>query len=78
MVSRSLKEYLQRITNIETEKLEALITTDSMDDLINPLNDHERGLVVSALSQVRILDPACGSGAFPIGVLQKLFLFYSE
>ncbi len=72
MVSRSLREYLQRITSIEKEKLEALISTDSMDDLLHPLTDHERGLVVSALSQVRILDPACGSGAFPIGVLQKI------
>ena len=29
-------------------------------------------MLVDAIDQVRILDPACGSGAFPMGVLHKL------
>jgi len=28
--------------------------------------------IVKAVSQIKILDPACGSGAFPMGVLHKL------
>ena len=27
---------------------------------------------ISALNDIRILDPACGSGAFPMGILQKM------
>lgn len=72
MVSKSIQEYLQKFTNIKREKLEALISTNSLDDLIFPLSADEKELVVTALSKVKILDPACGSGAFPIGVLQKI------
>jgi hypothetical protein len=28
--------------------------------------------LISAIEQLRVLDPACGSGAFPMGMLQKL------
>ena len=28
--------------------------------------------IIAAIEQLKILDPACGSGAFPMGVLQKL------
>jgi len=30
--------------------------------------------VISALDEVKIIDPACGSGAFPMGMLQKIVL----
>jgi hypothetical protein len=30
--------------------------------------------VLTALDNVKILDPACGSGAFPMGILQKIVL----
>ncbi len=32
----------------------------------------ETNTLLMAIDQVKILDPACGSGAFPMGVLQKL------
>ena len=32
----------------------------------------ERQRLIRAIDRVKILDPACGSGAFPIGMLQKL------
>jgi hypothetical protein len=32
----------------------------------------ERQRLIQAIDSAKILDPACGSGAFPIGVLQKL------
>ena len=40
----------------------------------NPFDDAESEAVVRAVSQVKILDPAVGSGAFPMGVLHKLTL----
>lgn len=32
----------------------------------------ETGKLIAAIESLKILDPACGSGAFPMGVLQKL------
>lgn len=39
---------------------------------LNELQPNERRELVTALSNCKILDPACGSGAFPMGVLQRL------
>src|SRR5207247_6335844 len=35
-------------------------------------NPSEVEIIVEAISRLRILDPACGSGAFPMGLLQRL------
>lgn len=35
-------------------------------------SEEQAALIVDALSRLRILDPACGSGAFPMGLLQRL------
>lgn len=34
--------------------------------------------ILDALNNIKVLDPACGSGAFPIGVLQKLIALKQE
>jgi len=36
------------------------------------LKKEEKSLLLKFLEQIKILDPACGSGAFPMGVLHKL------
>jgi len=36
------------------------------------LKKEERILLLNFLEQIKILDPACGSGAFPMGILHKL------
>ena len=38
----------------------------------HPFTDSEKRVLVDAIYDAKILDPACGSGAFPMGVLQKL------
>lgn len=35
-------------------------------------SESEVGTLIAAIDEVKILDPACGSGAFPMGVLHKL------
>lgn len=35
-------------------------------------NEEETGKLIHALSHCRILDPACGSGAFPMGILHRM------
>ena len=42
------------------------------DDAPNPFNTAETGQLIAALDELKILDPACGSGAFPMGVLHRL------
>ena len=44
------------------------------DDASEWFNDDETDRIVHAISELKILDPAVGSGAFPMGVLHKLTL----
>ena len=44
------------------------------DDASEWFNDDETDRIVRAISELRILDPAVGSGAFPMSVLHKLTL----
>ena len=69
MVEQSLLQYIKTKTNIEDEEqLEILLKDDSE----NPFNNKQTVAILEALSEVKILDPACGSGAFPMGVLHKI------
>ena len=47
---------------------------DSAADAGELFESEERRTVVRAIAELRILDPAVGSGAFPMGVLHKLTL----
>ena len=38
----------------------------------NPFDAKDTALLIKAIDNCKILDPACGSGAFPMGVLQKM------
>ena len=48
--------------------------THTYDDPKQRLDDSESKTVVRAISELKILDPAVGSGAFPMGMLHKLTL----
>jgi len=78
MVDESLLLYLQNQTQIDEEKLRATISYDLSDDEANLLSEHEKESIISALEKVKILDPACGSGAFPIGALQKIVFILQQ
>ena len=47
---------------------------DAFDDARELFDRHEAEAVVRAVANLRVLDPAVGSGAFPMGVLHKLTL----
>ena len=72
MVEESLIAHLKTKTNISEEKLRALSSYDLDDDASNPIDQQEQKTIVEAIHNTTVLDPACGSGAFPIGVLQRL------
>lgn len=38
----------------------------------NPFSPDETSALIAAIGRVKILDPACGSGAFPMGALHRL------
>ena len=72
MVDESLVQYLKDKTDIDESSIRVLVSYDLNDDEDYPLNEDEKNKVVESLSKITILDPACGSGAFPIGALQKI------
>lgn len=74
MVDESLLAYLkQKLEDGGIKDKE-----DSLRDLIsysetpNSFNPVETKLLIAAIDNCKILDPACGSGAFPMGILHKL------
>lgn len=68
MVKESLFYHLQEKTGIVENKLQPLIEANETNDLI----EAEKQAIVKTLTHIKILDPACGSGAFPMGALQHL------
>jgi len=72
MVDESLKAYLKNhLPHIAYENIEALFedTDLPMEWLEYPTNCQK---VVDVLESIKILDPACGSGAFPMGILNRM------
>ena len=47
---------------------------DAFDDAVELFRPEETESLVRAIAGLRVLDPATGSGAFPMGVLHKLTL----
>jgi hypothetical protein len=78
MVDESLATYLKDKTGIDDIKIRALVSYDITDDEENPVEEADKSKIVSALAEVKILDPACGSGAFPIGILQKIVFILQQ
>ena len=61
--------------NISDDKLRYLFDyTNLYEDPDKKLEGTNAEIVVRAISELKILDPAVGSGAFPMGVLHKLTL----
>ncbi len=78
MVEQSLfyyfKTHLSDVPDID-KKLETLFSKDSKD---NPFDPGLTKKMISLIEQLRIVDPAVGSGAFPMGILNKLVFLLSK
>lgn len=70
MAIESLVQYIHNKTSIDQIRLRYVFRMSEKAEL--NFNDSERIDILKALDTVKILDPACGSGAFPMGVLQKI------
>ena len=75
MVDKSLKQYLLTKTNINENKISSLLAYEEEEV---DLNESEKDTVIDALDVIKIIDPACGSGAFPMGILQKMLLILQK
>lgn len=71
MATESLVQYLHNKTAIHQDTLRPIFKMMDDQKLLN-FSPKEKESILDALDKVKILDPACGSGAFPMGVLQKI------
>jgi len=79
MVDNSLIECLYSKTGIDVKKLNSLIKYSKFeDDLGTCFDKKEKEKLINAIYTITVFDPACGSGAFPIGMLQKLVYILQE
>ena len=69
MVNESLVQHLIK-TGIDEKQIRDLL--EYHDGTQTELTDEQRKQVMTSLYHVKILDPACGSGAFPMGMLQQM------
>ncbi len=66
-LSKFISENYPKIKDVKT-RVNSLVYYNTKGD-----SDHEfEGAVVDALDKFKVLDPACGSGAFPMGVLHRM------
>lgn len=72
MVNESLINYLQtKLPNLQEAEVRDLFENETPTSTL--LNDSETcKAIANQLKAIKILDPACGSGAFPMGILSKM------
>ena len=72
MVNESLINYLlTKLPNIEEKEVRDLFENETPKSTF--LNDSKKCKeIADQLKNIKILDPACGSGAFPMGILSKM------
>ena len=77
--SESLKAYLwQKLKNTGAEYSESLDTLFSYTDVPHGFSEKQTAVLLNAIDTCKIIDPACGSGAFLIDVLNKLMFILDK
>jgi type I restriction-modification system DNA methylase subunit len=76
IVDESLKSYLSQVLvqhgSSQDRAKVGLTSLLGYGEESHPFTSKEQDLLLEAIHQCKILDPACGSGAFPMGMLHKL------
>ena len=70
MCQESLIAYLETNTSIAADKLRKFVL--SPEESVVDIPQQKRPKLIEALQNVKICDPAIGSGAFPMGLLNEL------
>ena len=70
MVMEAIKLYLyKKMPYMDKNKIDRIFDVDESVEY----TDEERKGILKNIHDMIILDPACGSGAFPLGILQRVF-----
>ncbi|MCK4236375.1 MAG: Eco57I restriction-modification methylase domain-containing protein, partial [Candidatus Krumholzibacteria bacterium] len=79
MVDESLIAYLEGQLKSRVPKLAEMKDLQNLlrevlayTEKVHPFDEEEVEALIDAIDTCKILDPACGSGAFPMGILHKL------
>jgi hypothetical protein len=84
MVDESLKASLSSLVSKKIDNATEDDIKTGLDILFeytekeHAFTDNEVSKIVEAISELKILDPACGSGAFPMGILHKLVFILNK
>lgn len=70
MVDESLVAHLKRTVGDDLEQQYRQLMQYTDEDV--SLTDSQRRQIMLSLYNCKVLDPACGSGAFPMGILQQM------
>ncbi len=70
MVDESLVEYLNTKVSADQEGLYRELLSYSVENVA--YTESQQKEIMKALYNCKVLDPACGSGAFPVGMLQQM------
>ncbi|MBU4141520.1 Eco57I restriction-modification methylase domain-containing protein, partial [Patescibacteria group bacterium] len=78
MVDESLKAYLKNKLPEDAKIDDKLNNLFSYSEESHKFNNSEVDALIKAINILKVIDPAVGSGAFPMGVLQKLVFVLSK
>jgi len=85
MVDESLIAYLEGQLKAKVPKLAEMKDLQNLlrevfayTEKAHPFDEEEVEVLIDAIDKCKILDPACGSGAFPMGILHKLVLILGK
>jgi hypothetical protein len=84
MCRESLRAYVSEKLGDDTRKAEVLqLLFDKREHELDPKSilgklGAYKNKIIEALDEIKIIDPACGSGAFPIGMLQIMLSIYER
>ncbi len=78
MVDESLKQHFHQHTDLTDKQINALFVDAEFTEQENALNKQQTKALIYAIDGLKILDPAVGSGAYPMGILQRLVLILEK
>jgi hypothetical protein len=85
MVDESLIAYLKNYLSAtqktwadKEQELEDKLRLLLSYNLSHPFDETDTATIIQAINNCNILDPACGSGAFPMGILHKMVLMLQK
>lgn len=70
MCQESLIAYLETHTTLAKDKVRAFVL--SPEESVTDIPDNKKAKLLTTLEEIKICDPAIGSGAFPMGLLNAL------